>query len=407
MKILFLGSLINDKTLDEIAIKSKVKPSNAPVNFENMLVKGLETGGCDVRVISLPTVSVYPGGSLFFWGRRKEKLNFGKEVSWIPCINLMGLKQFCTTLGTYFELLWWVIKNIKVNDKVIMNYSVYPPYSRPTQVIGKLFKVKTCCVVSDLPAYLYKMHENKGIKRMLNDYYSKKMVKLQTRFDSYILLTEHMAKKMQIEDRPSILVEGFADESIFDITDDVPKNTKKTVMYAGALSKSFNVDSLIDAFMNLEGDYELWLFGYGDLVEYIEECEKKDCRIHYFGKVDRKTLLEHQKAAHLLVSVKSPDEEHANYAFPSKILEYMTSGTAVASTRVGGIPKEYFDYIYPIDEFDANGIKKTLNHLLALDEHLLEKKGEDSKKYACSDKNFINQGNKIACFLRENVSMNK
>ena len=72
MKLFFLGSLINDRTLDQIAVKSRVKPSNAPVNFENMLIKGLEEAGVETTVLSLPTVSVYPGGSMLAWGGRKR-----------------------------------------------------------------------------------------------------------------------------------------------------------------------------------------------------------------------------------------------------------------------------------------------------------------------------------------------
>ncbi len=400
MKIFFLGSLINGKTLDDIAINSRVKPSNAPVNFENMLVKGLEAAGAEVTTVSLPTVSVYPGGSLFAWGRRRETLDFGGKVTWLPCINLMFLKQLCATVGTYIELFRWLRKHRYETDKVILNYSVYPPYSKPTQVMGRWFRTKTCCIVSDLPAYLYKMQETRGLKTLMTDHYSRKMVRLQTGFDSYILLTEHMAKKMKIEDKPGILMEGFSDESIFDITEDVPKNGKKTVMYAGALSKSFNIHNLLDGFMQVPGDYELWLFGYGDLVEYVRECESKDKRIRYFGKVDRKSLLEHQKMAHLLVSVKSPAEDHANYAFPSKILEYMTSGTAVASTTVGGIPEEYFEYIFPLDGHDATAIKEGLEKFLALKETTLSKVGERSKTYAVEQKSFTTQGKRIVEFFQ-------
>lgn len=398
MKICFIGSLINDKTLDDIVLKSRVKPSNAPVNFENMLVKGLEAAGADTTVISLPTVSTYPQGSLFAWGRRKEKLNFGKEVTWLPCVNLLGVKQLCAKLGTYFALLRWLIANRKEPEKVILNYSVYPPYSRPTQVLGKLFGVKTCCIVSDLPEYLYKMHQSKGLKAFLNDRMSQKMVRLQTRFDSYVCLTEHMPRRMGIENKPWLLMEGFSDPSIFDGID-VPKAEKKTVMYAGALSKSFNVDQLLEGFMQVKGDYQLWLFGYGDLIDYIRACEKKDSRITYFGKVDRKTLLEHQKAAHLLVSVKSPNEDHANYAFPSKILEYMTSGTAVASTMVGGIPKEYFKYIIPIERADAQGIKHTIDKILPLTDKEMRCIGEKTRTYAIMNKNYIHQSQRICDFF--------
>ena len=400
MKICFIGSLINDKTLDDIVLKSRVKPSNAPVNFENMLVKGLEAAGADTTVVSLPTVSTYPHGSLFAWGRRKEKLNFGKEVMWLPCINLLGVKQICAKLGTYLALLRWLIANRKETEKVILNYSVYPPYSKPTQVLGKLFGVKTCCIISDLPEYLYKMHQSKGLKAFLNDRMSRKMVRLQTRFDSYICLTEHMPVRMGIANKPWLLMEGFSDPSIFDGID-VPKAEKKTVMYAGALSKSFNVDQLLEGFMQVKGDYQLWLFGYGDLIDYIRECERKDSRITYFGKVDRKTLLEHQKAAHLLVSVKSPNEDHANYAFPSKILEYMTSGTAVASTRVGGIPEEYFEYIYPIEGENGTSICNTIEDILGRETNELGTKGRNSQQYAAREKNYQAQGNRILEFLKK------
>ena len=402
MKICFIGSLINDKTLDDIVLKSRIKPSNAPVNFENMLVKGLEAAGADTTVISLPTVSTYPQGSLFAWGSRKEKLNFGKKVTWIPCVNLMGVKQFCAKLGTYFALLRWLITNRKETEKVILNYSVYPPYSRPTQVLGKMFRVKTCCIVSDLPEYLYKMHQPRGLKAFLNDRMSQKMVRLQTKFDSYVCLTERMPKRMGIENKPWLLMEGFSDPSIFDGID-VPKAEKKTVMYAGALSKSFNMDQLLEGFMQVKGDYQLWLFGYGDLIDYIRECETKDSRITYFGKVDRQTLLKHQKAAHLLVSVKSPDEDHANYSFPSKILEYMTSGTAVASTTVGGIPKEYFAYIDAINGSTSASIKEAIERNLNETKHTLQERGMRSCEYVIKNKNYIVQGYRIMDFLNKQL----
>ena len=406
MKIFFLGSLINEGTLDMIVRRSQVKPSNAPVNFENMLIKGLETAGIETDIFSLPTVSCFPQGCLFAWGRKKEKLGFGKEVTWLPCINLLFLKQFGVEIGTRRELLKWLKKNKDEKDKLILNYSVYPPYSSVTQKIAKKYNVKTCCIVSDLPQYLYKMHKDRGIKNILIDYYSKKMVRLQGGFDSYILLTEHMAKRMQIEEKPSILLEGFSDESIFHSIEDCPKNSKRTVMYAGALSESFNIRALIDGFMKVQGDYKLWLFGYGDLIDYIRECEQKDNRIAYFGKVDRKTLLKHQKAAHLLISVKSADEDHANYAFPSKILEYMTSGTAVASTRVGGVPQKYFDYIYPIEGNDAESVKNAIENIFLQTDEVLFEKGKKAQNYAVNEKNYIVQGERLKVFFQRVLEEN-
>ena len=284
-----------------------------------------------------------------------------------------------------------------------MTYSVYPPYSRPAQRLGRLFKTKTCCMVTDLPEYLYKMGKQSAVQSILTNHYSKKMVRCQSKYDLYVYLTEHMADRMGTKSSPSIIMEGFSDASIFDSIDSCKKNKRKTLMYAGRLSEDFNIRTLLDAFLQIEGDYELWLFGSGDMVDYINECAAKDNRITYFGKVDRKTLLEHQKAAHLLVSVKSSEEDHANYAFPSKILEYMVSGTAVASTTVGGIPKEYFDYIYPIKGNDVEAIRDALKEILETEASVLQQQGEKAREYATTEKNYSKQAKRIVDFLSEQI----
>lgn len=401
MKVLFIGSLISGKAIDDIVQNSRVKPSNAPVNFENMLVKGLKENGAEVTVASVPTVSTYPNGSMLAWGGKKEQLDFGQEVRWIPCINLMFLKQVCVRIGTFFSIAGWLFKNRKEKDKAILNYSVYPPYSSVTQWLGRLFHVDTCCVVTDLPEYLYQMGKASGLRKKLNLYYSKKMVKYQGRYDKYVFLTKHMAGRMGLEDKPAILMEGFSDEGMFAGLDDVPKAEKKTVMYAGRLTEDFNIQALVDGFMQTAGDYQLWLFGSGDMVDYIRACEQKDPRITYFGKVERTMLLEHMKKAHLLISVKAPSSDHSNYAFPSKIMEYMTSGTAVASTMVGGIPDEYFDYIVPVEGNSAADIGQVLERTLALSGAELQRMGEKSREYAVREKNYLNQTARILELLTQ------
>lgn len=399
MKILFIGSLIEDHSIDDIVKKSKVKPSNAPVYFEKMLAKGLIENGVELDVLSVPTVSTYPHGCLLAWGRRKETLDFGQQVTWIPCLNLMFFKQLSVRIGSFLGTLKWVWENRKEKEKTILNYSVYPPYSSTTQLIGRLFHVPTCSIITDLPEYLYKMGKASGLRKYLNEYYSKQMVKYQGRYDRYVFLTEHMAQRMKLEDKPSILMEGFADEHLFDGIEPVPKNAKKAVMYAGRLTEDFNIRALVDGFMQTRGDYELWLFGSGDMENYIQQCVCRDRRVRFFGKVDRRDLLVHMKMAHLLVSVKSPNEDHANYAFPSKILEYMTSGTAVASTMVGGIPKEYFKYIIPIERADAQGIKHTIDKILPLTDKEMRCIGEKTRTFAIMNKNYIHQSQRICDFF--------
>lgn len=183
------------------------------------------------------------------------------------------------------------------------------------------------------------------------------------KFDGYVILTKHMAKAMDIKNMPYTVIEGFSDPDAFKNL--VPhKNKKKTLMYAGALSEVHNIRKLIDGFMATKIDACLCIYGDGDQRQYVEEASKKDCRILYKGKVNRADLLQAQKNAHLLISVKATEDKHTLYAFPSKILEYMTSGTAVLTTKVGGIPEEYFDYVYTIEDESIEGIANAISACL-------------------------------------------
>ncbi len=80
-------------------------------------------------------------------------------------------------------------------------------------------------------------------------------------------------------------------------------------MYAGGLNKRFGLELLIDAFKEIEGDYELWLFGSGDYESDIIKQSEIDTRIKYFGKVDREVVLGYEMKSTLLVNLRNPADK--------------------------------------------------------------------------------------------------
>ena len=42
--------------------------------------------------------------------------------------------------------------------------------------------------------------------------------------------------------------------------------------------------------------------------------------------------------------------EYTLYSFPSKNIEYMVSGTPVITTRLAGIPDDYYPYVFVFEE---------------------------------------------------------
>lgn len=399
MKILLLGSLISVEQMEQLNRNSQEKASVAPVNYETMLAKGLVDNGAEVDALSVPAVAAYPHSIYKHIEEKQETLEGSIRVQWVPFVNVQGLKQISIQRNVERLLDQWLEENRDIQDKVVLMYSIYPPYSEPAVRLCRKHGCHLCAVIADLPEYMYSWKNMKGFRGWYSKRLSEKMLELQVQCDSYILFTQPMAAKMGIENKPYMVSEGFCDASIFDDIPEQEKYPRKTIVYGGNLSRLYGIQNLVKGFMQTDLDAELHLYGAGGDAAFIEECTKQDSRIKFHGRVDRKTLLTALKRAYLLVVNKPTSDDYSNYSFSSKILEYMASGTPVLTTRVGGMPEEYYPYLYFIDDETPQGIAKAIEAVLALSENALAEKGQAAKQFAITAKNYLSQTNDILDFL--------
>ena len=401
MKLLFLGSAISQESSDYITLNSKSKPSVAPVNFQRNMIKGLSKyiDKSDFSILSLPPVAMFPGGCYFAWGKKKDRL-FDNKIDWIPTLNLPVLKQITAFISTFWLLVKWWFKNKKEQDKIVLVYG-QTLYTNLAQIIFcKLFKVKSCCIVTDPIRYWSDMDLLSRLKRTLIRIQWKITEKIKKEYSSFVFLTEYMVKDYIEEDRPYIILEGIADLEIFDGIDNTKKAKPPVIMYSGAISTGFGLPRLFESLQYTNKDFRLWIFGTGTDKGAIRKTEASDKRLKYWGKVPWNELLTHMKEATLLLSVKPVDAEHSAYQFPSKIMEYMASGTPVLSTRVKGIPDEYFDYVYPIEEDTAEGFARAIDDLLDKSDRDLREKGEKARDFLKQKKNCYFQAERIVSLLK-------
>lgn len=171
-------------------------------------------------------------------------------------------------------------------------------------------------------------------------------------------------------------------------------------MYAGMVNQKHRIKMILDAFMSLEGNYELWIFGTGDYEKETLNCTQTDNRIKYFGRVDRQTVLDYERRASLLINVRDSEEEYTKYSFPSKTIEYMASGTPVLTTRLAGIPEEYFKYCYVLEDESVKGLSKRLQELLSYDSTELSAMGESASRFVKENKSAEMQGERVLNFLK-------
>lgn len=79
------------------------------------------------------------------------------------------------------------------------------------------------------------------------------------------------------------------------------------------------------------------------MADFVNDCQKKDGRVRSLGFLDQTSLRSAQMNAIGLLITRDPNEDYVRYSFPSKLIEYMATGTPVITTRLPGIPEEYFN----------------------------------------------------------------
>ncbi|HDR4945896.1 TPA: glycosyltransferase [Bacillus cereus] len=406
MKMLYFGTVCNEDSFEEICSNSKIKPSAAPQNFEMSLIKGMDKiPNLEIQANSFVPIPTFPNGYLLFWGRKKEKLTDNITTKWLPAINIQVVKQLFLFLFSFFVTLMWLIENRNDRNKVITLYSIYAPVACGIIPLAKLAKCKVNVIVPDLPSFMFTYTEVKGIKAKLIPLFLSVTNSIDSKFDSYIFLTKFMQDVINKKNKPYIIIEGIAnDADLVHENEELVFSEKRAIMYAGALNEKFGIDQLIEAFKIIpESELELWLFGDGDMVEKILKHSQEDNRIKYLGRKTRNEILKYERKATLLVNIRTTNDEYTKYSFPSKTIEYMASGTPLLTTKLPGIPLEYYNHCYTIEDETLDGIAMSLNKILNLSDDELRIMGNSARGFIVSNKSAKMQAEKICSFLEKIV----
>ena len=80
----------------------------------------------------------------------------------------------------------------------------------------------------------------------------------------------------------------------------------------------------------------------------------------------------------------------------------MASGTPVLMTKLKGVPEEYFNYVYTIEDETSVGVEKVLKDIFSKKDDELSAFGKRAKEFVETNKNKTVQAKKILDFLKEN-----
>ena len=366
MKIIYVSSLMSKKKMNYIINNSMSKPPQSIQRYHRLLCEGLTDNNCEVKTISALPISNSVSKQIF-WKSETEKEN-DVTYQYLPFVNIIIIRQLFLFIFTFLYSIREIIKN---NDVVFICDVLNTSISIAALFSCKLFGIKCTGIVTDMPS---DMKNSKKISIMLNNLFL-------SLYDKYVFLTQYMNDKINKSNKPYVIIEGVCEA--FDNADVKKSNY---IMYAGGLYEKYGIKYLIDGFIEAKlPDVELKLFGSGELSEQIQKNNYPN--VVYGGVLTNDEILKCEREALLLVNPRFSNEEYTKYSFPSKNMEYMSSGTPVLTTKLIGIPDEYFNYTYLIEEENTDGIKNKLIEIFSKSRNELKKVGRKAQLYVLKNKN--------------------
>ena len=401
LDVLFLGRLFPREKEQEIKGKMKTGMQDAANALQWNIIDGFEENDFGtMKIVNYLPVDAYPNGYTDkfiedFSFSHTDKYNEG-DIN-IRCCNLFGIKRFINIFYFKKHIKKWA-KQKTDKQKVLFSYTANSMFLSLARLAKKVNPdIQVACLIADIPEYST-VSVLTGFKKLYHDYEVRKTASLYGVVDKFILLTEHMAERLGLK-APFIVMEGIATTTDIEACED--KDYGKYILYTGLLNKKFGLCNLVDAFSKLNDEnVKLILCGTGDAEDYIAQKQKDDKRIITLGRVDRVRALQLQKGAAILVNPRQNNEDFTKFSFPSKNLEYLSSGIPTVAYKLDGIPDEYDDYIiYPADD-SVEALRDELVRLLDMSEDERRVLGETAKSFVCANKCKKSQAKRIIDFLR-------
>jgi len=378
--------------------------SPAGNKFQTNLLCHLAAGaGTRIEAFSMRPLSAWPRDRVVsFRGERTEV--GGVPTTLLPFVNLRGIKEGSLAAGFYTKLRRWAARSAGA-PRALLVYNVFSPLSLPVLAAARASGVPAVAVVADLP---FDTYPPRGFRGLLERMERRAQPAALRRFDGLVVLTPHTAHE-HAPGVPWMLMEGAlpAAEAAAGRGDPstagAPAPGERVVMYSGMLNEMNGIPLLLESFARLaEPGWRLWVYGGGPLDAAVRAAARRDPRItlHPWDVVPEAEVLRRQRQAHVLVNPRPSSHRANRYSFPSKLLEYLASGTPVVSTVPPGIPAEYHPHLLvPADE-SPDGIAAALRRAAHLSDAECALRAGRARAWLLREKTWERQAERIAGFLR-------
>jgi glycosyltransferase involved in cell wall biosynthesis len=375
--------------------------SAAGTLFQERLLEGLATAGVEVsQVFALRPLPSYPADRRLLLPSGRTTLLGRYRVTLLPFVNFGPLKPVTAGAALLPRLAAWLRARRSARPSVV-TYNVTNPPGLATVLAAKLAGAKAFAIVADIQVPGSGLVPDTFLRRL--------EFRLQTRtlplFDGLVVLTERMALDFA-PGVPYLVLEGAVPEGPAHTTAEpapLGADDDFVIMYSGGLSELKGIPLLLNAFSRLPGPrYRLWITGSGPLQGAVERAAAADPRITFWGFPPYAEVLSLYARASLLVNPHSTTHASARYLFPSKLIEYLASGTPVLSTcSTPEVQREYGDVLYALRQESGEALAAEVLRVSALPAGVRRATGTRARDFVLREKSWAVQGRRVARFMQD------
>ncbi len=390
--IIFLGYCVNKETAEKL--------SGISIAGNKMQLGVLRHMRQYVRNLDITTiypVAAFPVDKKIIYRQAEIKLSDNIRAKRVSFLNIPLFKQISQILSHYKAVKGIARKN---RNAIILTFNMYPQVGLPAVWTKKKYGNKIVTLLADLP--IDDNYARHGIGKWIFRLFNVMTVKLLGQIDGAIVLNQKAWELYTPQARCLVMEGGYDDQGCNETEYTIENKAKlrKNIVYSGSLNEYSGIRELIEAMQYVNDmDIKLDIYGDGHLKEYVRS--KCSDRIQYYGSIPNKEMMKVQQDAWALINPRAVDDPIAKVTFPSKIFEYLTSGSPVISTRLNGFLKEYEGLLIFAESNKPQEIARCINVMAEQPyNNMLDMAGK-AKKFIIENKSWAVQVENMINFIEK------
>ena len=362
MNVLVFSSSMPESLFSSYQDEAIIKPNPSNQNFYNKLIKALGINNNVSVVCHRPFVK----------GMFKRKTSLESDIVmegpvkyYLTSIRSDKLYKLLDEKRTIEKMAETAIEHFVSHDFIIVTDTLRINLLRSARKIAKKYDCKVVGMLTDNPLNL--SNGKTFVKKYIKN--------LGSSLDGYLSLTDGLVTTYN-PNVPSYVFEGLVTEESEGKKDPI----FNYFYFGGSLYERYGVKTLVDAFHKSNIKNKLVIAGTGPLEKYIEQMAEEDYRILYLSQLSKEKNIAYLRNSIANINPRPLNSEMDKESVPSKLLEYLSIGTPVISTKYPRLYALFKDDVSWIEGNDIESMKSALELYNTTNQEMYLKKAATARR---------------------------